>query len=272
MKKYQKIIILAILIFFAFGFLNIRAARAITLEEIKIQLAIILEKIAEIQKQLNELIEQQTAQTPKSITLKLAEGEKWEVDGTYDIKWESTGYASDEKVKIKLLDERYDESSDAYELGVTETTNSGSCGWTIPTLLEGKELYGSLYRIAVYIGEGENEKSDISGSYLKINKPMFPYINVIYPDGHEFLTIGKSYTIKWDSLGWENYNVKISLKRDNIVRLVIADNIPNNGYYDWEVPGIVQGARYKVTIDIYDFTGYLLATNSSDNYFTITNY
>ncbi len=98
MKKYQKLFIGVILLFFVFGFVNIKIAKAITIEEIKSQITTILAKIAEIQKQIDELKKEEES-TTKSITLISPNGgEKWEVGKTYNIKWNASGFSSDSEV------------------------------------------------------------------------------------------------------------------------------------------------------------------------------
>lgn len=270
MKKYQKLLIGIVLLFFIFGFVNIKTVKAMTIEEIKAQIVVMLEKIAKIQKQLDELIKNEATQKSKSIAIAFPNGgEKWEVGKTYDIKWNITGYSSDSSVQIKLLDERYDQSSNASEIVITNTTNSGIYSWKIPDLLNGYELYGSLYKIMVYIGEGNDKKSDTSDNYFIITKPMFPYLNVISPNGGESWEAGKSYTIKWDSLGLENYKVHIALERQNITQLIINQDVPNNSYYNWNVPQSLWGSDYKVSISIRDNQWSLMAQDSSNNIFSI---
>jgi len=274
MKKYQKIIAITFLLFFAFTFVGVKKAKAITLEEIKAQITIILAKIAEIQKQIDELKKEEKSAAPKSITLTSPQGmEKWEVGKTYNIKWDITGYSSDSKVQIKLLNERYDQNSSASEIVITDITNNGLYIWKIPDLLNGYELYGSLYKIAVSVGEGTDKKSDTSDNYFIITKTMYPYLNVISPNGGEALETGKIYKILWDTLGLEDYKVKIvleqNLQNNFIPQLIIAQDIPNNSYYNWEVPKSLFGNNYRILISIRDNQWNLMAEDLSNNDFSI---
>lgn len=278
MKKYQKILICALLLFFIFGFINIKTAKAISIEdkariieEIKAQLVIIIDKITEIQRQLNELIESEETGTIKSITLISPNGEeKWETGKTYDIKWNSSGYPSDSKVQIKLLDERYSQILEQSELNIIETANSGLYNWKIPDALNGHPLYGSLYKIAVYIGEGNEKKSDESDSYFIVSAAVPFYLNMVSPNGGEILKVGEIYTIKWDSLGTENYKASIVLTKSDRVHLTIAEKVPNNSFYNWEISQGLYGSDYKILINIYGSSGNLVVWDSSNYNFTIT--
>jgi len=277
MKKYKKLLIGTVLLILIFGFVGVKEVQAITIEErnriieeIRTQIVTMLAKLAEIQRQLNELIEREKASAIKLIVLTAPNGgEKWEVGRTYDIKWNSSGYPSDSKVKIELIDERYDQNSLAYELNITETNNSGVYSWKVPDLLQGFSLYGSLYKIAVSIEKEGEEKSDTTDNYFIIAQAIPSYLNIIFPNGGEVLQVGKTYTIKWDSLGMETYKVSIILKKSDIIHLIIAENIPNNSFYNWKVSQGLFGSDYKMLINIYDNNGNLMAWDSSNYNFTI---
>lgn len=270
MKKSQKIIIGIILILFLASFGAVKTAKAATIEDIKAQIVILLAKIAEIQKQLDELIKSESG-AEKSIALVSPNGgEIWQNGGIYEIKWTSSGYSSDEKVKIAILDGRRQTTSVDYELDVADTTNSGLYSWTIPLKSEGFALYGGLYKIIVYIGEGASQKSAVSQSYFTISLPVPAYLNLISPNGGEILQTGTSYTIKWDSLGMENYKIKIILKSNEIVYAVIADNIiPNRNFYEWTISQNLYGSGYKIQIEAYNEYGSLVGQAVSNNNFTI---
>lgn len=281
MKKHQKLLISAFLLFFIFGFINVKTAEAITaedktriIEEIKAQLVIIIEKIAEIQRQLNEIIESEEANEEISVVDSISfvspKGkEKWEVGKNYEIQWTTSGYSSNLKVKIKLIDDRYDQNYIAYELSIAETDNNGAYNWRVPDLLNGYALYGSLYKISVSIGEGDDEKTDTSNNYFTIAQAIPSYLNIISPNGGEILKVGETHTIKWDSLGTENYKASIMLKKSDINYLTVVENIPNNNFYDWEVNQGLYGTDYKILINTYDSSENLVVWDLSNYNFTI---
>ncbi len=270
MKKSQKVIIGAILILFVAFFAGPKTARSITIEEIKSQIAVLLVKIAEIQKQLNELIKSETPTVEKSVALISPNGgEIWQNGGTYEIKWASSGYSSAEKVKIAILDDRKQTTSVGYELDVADTANSGFYSWAIPTKLGDFALYGGLYKIVVYIGEGNDKKSAISQSYFTISLPVPAYLNLVSPNGGEILQAGSPYTIKWDSLGMETYKVNITLKTFEQNYVTIASNIPNKNFYEWTVPQNLYGSGYKILIEAYNDYGTLIVQSVSNNNFTV---
>lgn len=271
MKKYQKtltIIILSLLLFTSF---NIKSVKALTfqeqLEELQRQLDIILQKIKDLIAQL----ESQKGGEQKSISLISPNGmEIWESGSTYDIKWNSSGYSSNAKVQIILIDERKEPNSLGYEIKIIEADNNGLYKWTVPESLEGKEVVGSLYKIAVSLGQGNDKKSDTSDGYFTVRKKLSPYLNVIYPNGGEILETGKIFRIKWDSPGFENQQADIILKRGSITQMIVADDIANLNFYDWLIPDNLPGNNtYKIIIELHDTQGTIATSDYSDTNFTI---
>ncbi len=96
-------------------------------------------------------------------------GEKWEMENTYEIKWNASSYSSGSTVQIGLRDTRYDPNLASGEATIVNTTNIGSYSWTIPKELPGMTLgTGNVYKIVVYIEGGGTGKFDYSDNYFSI--------------------------------------------------------------------------------------------------------
>jgi hypothetical protein len=73
-----------------------------------------------------------------------------------------------------------------------------------------------------------------------------PTVRVIVPNGGERLSPGSVFRIRWEA--WDNVGVTgvyIRLYQEGVMRVIIADNLPNTGYYDWTVPNR-PGSNYKI--------------------------
>ncbi len=273
MKLYKKIFIGIILSFLLFGLIGFKTARAITIDEIKSQIAAILAKISEIQKQLDELVKNEAANAAKSITLvSPSGGEKWETGKTYDIKWNTTGYLSDSDVQIKISNGKFEGDPYKGEMAVANVKNNGIYIWKIPELLNGNELLGSLYKISVSTGEENNKLSSVSNNYFSIIETglQYPSLNIISPKEGEVLEAGKTYTIKWDYPNSQNYRINIVLRKGsaNNYGTIITDLI-NASSYNWNVSQDLIGTGYGILISAYDESGNLIGFGSGINNITI---
>jgi hypothetical protein len=82
-----------------------------------------------------------------------------------------------------------------------------------------------------------------------------PTVRVIAPNGGERLSPGSVFRIRWEA--WDNVGVTglyIRLYQDGVMRMFIADNPPNTGYYDWTVPNR-PGRNYKIVVIARDAAG-----------------
>ncbi len=96
--------------------------------------------------------------------------------------------------------------------------------------------------------------------------PLF--IQIVQPNGGEILTVGTTYRITWNSS--PNIDmVTIGYKSCDSCLDWIVTNIPNVGYYDWNVNvGNTTNTQFKIDITGYD-TGIGSTVDLSDNYFTV---
>jgi hypothetical protein len=82
-----------------------------------------------------------------------------------------------------------------------------------------------------------------------------PTVRVIAPNGGERLSPGSVFTIRWEA--WDNVGITglyIRLYQDGVMRMFIADNPQNTGYYDWTVPNR-PGRNYKIVVIARDAAG-----------------
>jgi hypothetical protein len=95
-----------------------------------------------------------------------------------------------------------------------------------------------------------------------------PTVRVIAPNGGERLAPGSIFRIRWeasDNVGVSS--VYIRLYQEGVMRVIIADNPPNTGYYDWTVPNR-HGSNYKIVVIARDAAGNF-GEDASDGTFEI---
>jgi len=94
------------------------------------------------------------------------------------------------------------------------------------------------------------------------------FVQVVQPNGGEVLNVGSVYRITWNSTS-DIDKVTIGYKSCDGCLDWIATNIPNVGYYDWNVfVGNTSNTQFKIYIIGYD-TGVGSITDVSDNNFTV---
>jgi hypothetical protein len=93
-------------------------------------------------------------------------------------------------------------------------------------------------------------------------------VQIVQPNGGEVLTVGSVYRIIWNSTS-DIDMVTIGYKSCDSCLDWIAYNIPNVGYYDWNVfVGNTINTQFKIYIIGYD-TGVGSISDTSDNNFTV---
>ncbi len=171
-------------------------------------------------------------------------GEVWYRGGTYEIRWESEEGGT---VDIDLY-----KGGSLYRAVVWGTTNDGSYEWTVPTDV----AVGSDYRVKVTSAS----VFDYSDGYFAIGEAT--HVTVSSPNGGEVWSVGRTYEITWDSD--EGRTVDIDLYKGGSFRRAIASEAPNDGLYEWTVPGdVIIGSDYKVMITSDS------DSDQSDGFFTI---
>ena len=98
--------------------------------------------------------------------------------------------------------------------------------------------------------------------------PTSMFVQIVQPNGGEVLNVGTNYRITWNSTS-DIDKVTIGYKACDSCLDWIANNIPNVGYYDWNVfVGNTINTQFKIYIIGYD-TGVGSISDTSDNNFTV---
>lgn len=207
-------------------------------------------------------------------------GETWQIGQTYPINWTTTGYSADTMMQISLWDTRY-----GYDTVIAKTANTGSYNFTVPSsLTSGSSLGGSTYKIRVQVYSSafqEGITTDSSNSTFNIvaANNTTPSITVLSPNGGEVWEIGKTYSIKWNALGFSNADsVTIDIYKGNYNAEVLSfrNILPGQGYYPVVIDPIIennfwQSGRndYWIQVLLIDSGNNILAKSKS-NTFSVT--
>jgi subtilisin family serine protease len=141
---------------------------------------------------------------------------------------------------------------------VENVENSGSFSWTVPNQPSEHCL--------VQIKETDNDETpaDTSDGKFSILPPTGPTITVLYPNGGESFFAGDQVEMTWTG-SQTIANVEIAYSPDNgLTWTGIITSTPNDGKYQWKVPGI---SSDQVLIQIRDTDGE--PSDTSDGVFSI---
>ena len=196
----------------------------------------------------------------KSITVTSPnDGDKLEIGKQYQIKWNTTGLSSDEKLKIII----YTESKQRSHIITESVDNTGSYNWTAEfpgLIIQPNQKY------SIYI-TNSNVYAYSENFYLS-KTSTDKSITVISPNGGETLKIGEQHLIKWDTTG-DIDQVTIALNKNGVYIKNLIWNIKNNSSISWTPDlSLEPGDDYKIRITDPDSSSY--DYDESDNYFSIT--
>jgi len=82
-------------------------------------------------------------------------------------------------------------------------------------------------------------------SFIEVEEP---YIEVLSPNGGEEWIMGNSYEIKWQVVGLEGENVKLSLALPGHGWIVIDTIAASSEEYSWKIPSDISSGEYKISI------------------------
>ena len=128
---------------------------------------------------------------------------------------------------------------------VAETTeNDGSYEWAIPASIQP----GNDYMIRVSSPEGSIE--DVSNVNFAIAaEPAPDAAHLLSPNWGEMWRSGTSEAIRWIPAFADTPSVKIDLHRKEEQVATLAENTPNNGTFQWQIPADLEAASdYYVTV------------------------
>jgi len=192
-----------------------------------------------------------------SITVTSPDGaEVWVYGDTRNITWTTTGTISN-----NLLLEYSADGENWIEISSGQA-NDGIYSWVIPD--------DPSATVKVRITDSDRpQASDASDGYF--NLLSRPRITVSQPNGGELLTIGDSYSIKWNIDGQiTSHYVKIEYSKDNFTGDLhtISSYAPNSGQFNWL--SVSDDASSTVKIKITDLnSGFSDVMDISDSYFEI---
>ena len=243
-----------------FGFLfnfNVPTVKAATVEEL-------LAKIQQLQTQIL-LIQGQLAvlQGPT---------EAWCHDFNTNIKWKDTG---NEVEALQTILEK-----EGFQISADEKTNKYFYTSTLEAVMDFQLKY------KVDISKSAGYEIDCtgfggSGTRAQLNElygcKVKPCITVLSPNGGESWAIGNTYTISWKHNFSQNkeYVGKITLLKGGSFYGDIASITSGVTGYPWKVGDIKgevgTGNDYKIKIEFTNQSGKIIATDISDNYFSIVS-
>ncbi|MFA8343068.1 MAG: hypothetical protein ACEPO8_08885 [Rhodothermaceae bacterium] len=176
----------------------------------------------------------------------------------YEIEWYSTGidsvrleYTIDNGVNWLIIENAYQ--------------SVGSYSWNPP------DLSSSLCRVKitdVSSDAGALPLNDQSDGTFRIQGPNeIQPITVVAPNGGEELQKDSEYKIKWTAQNIANIRIELTVDGEN-TWTTVANNIPNNGEYNWTTIPDVTSSLCKIKISNADASSHF---DLSDDFFSISN-
>ena len=182
-------------------------------------------------------------------------GEQWAVGSGYNITWEVASSRNNAKIEYSV------NGGETWTLIAAAAENTGIYHWIVPATPSDNGL--------VKITEASSQSSDISDAVFSIVQPLPGDITVTSPNGGESWTAGSSQEIQWTSDGGID-NVAIAYSQNNgITWEIIVQTTPNDGSFDWTVPGTVSSDNCLVRITSADTHTVPIPTDKSDRVFSI---
>lgn len=104
------------------------------------------------------------------------------------------------------------------------------------------------YYLAVHAFKG-NGSFHLRASAIMVVGPKM--INIIHPSEGEVWERGKTYTIQWESQNIGEH-IKIMLESENNGMIMISENAPNEGRFQYRIPDTLVYGQYKVHVESMD--------------------
>ncbi|MEY4722610.1 MAG: hypothetical protein RLZZ324_123, partial [Candidatus Parcubacteria bacterium] len=96
-----------------------------------------------------------------------------------------------------------------------------------------------------------------------------PFISIISPNGGQTVKSGDNVQVFWTNVGKAPSAARLSLSTDGgATASVIADNVMNNGFYSWTVPGMASSSHARFRLEGID-QGLVTTIDLSDADFAI---
>jgi hypothetical protein len=187
-------------------------------------------------------------------------GETWFGKDNEDITWTATDANGVDSVSIFYsLD-----NGSVYHLISSGEANDGTYTWLIPDTFSVE----AMVKVMAYdpsLNTGEDE----SDAVFTIADDTGPVVDVLTPDGGEFIQVWSDYNITWtatDPSGVDSVSIFYSVNGGDTYELIASDE-GNDGTYSWSVPNVLTDSAL-VKIIAYDHN-VNAAAGESDSLFTI---
>lgn len=146
------------------------------------------------------------------------------------LRWNPVGYAVSYNLQVS-----YNASFSNPFINLTSVTDEF---YTLSSLIENESYYWRVQTV------NEGGTSEWSNPFYFEAKA--PYINIVFPDGGEILSVGLSYYILWNDIVSEDIEISISPFEEN--NWAVIDTFESTGGYKWEIaPNQIVG-NYKIRI------------------------
>ena len=178
-------------------------------------------------------------------------GEQWAVGSAQVIRWTAPSNISNVNIGFFFVCQVNGIPCPVTPLPIaTNTPNSGSYNWTIPSYITSTGQY------TVFISDAGS--SGITGSsaqpFTITSLGVLPRLQIISPNGGEQWAQGSTQTIKWiapSNISSVNISSSFSCSPGAYCiapSLVVATNVPNNGSYNWTIPSYTVAGQYTMLI------------------------
>lgn len=191
-------------------------------------------------------------QEPKIQVLSPNGGERWELKGTYMIKWKTLGM---DFVDIELVSEAT--GTQRISIAKKVPASIGEYLWTIPTDLPP----GNLYKIKI-LDSSDPSIYDESDGFFSI---VFPYfrVKILHPNGGEKFSQGAPIVIYWSDFPPDISRREAELYYIESSSVIPIGKVKNTGVYFWLPPQNLVSDSIKVKVCIEG------VCDESDGYFSI---
>ena len=185
-------------------------------------------------------------------------GETWSEE--QEITWSASDYDGD-ILSVALYVSA--DSAETWTLLAENEPNDGSYTWDTGTVVD-----GTIYRVKVTAGDGEDSGSDLSDTNFTIDNDRSPDVAVTAPDGGE--TWSGTQQITWTATDADGDTLAIDLSfsidsGDNWT--VISADESNDGSYAWNTAAVDNGLSYQIKVEADDGTN--VVSDVSEAVFTV---
>jgi len=155
---------------------------------------------------------------------------------------------------------------------------SSGQGWNLNTSYTWKQAGIYTVKVAVSDCKGGTDSQTVTVAVGTITTPSIPStypassLNIIYPNGGEVWTKGMTYTVKWSANGlFSQGSKRVILEKSGVSVLQYSGNVDNADLFNLTLysSDIIPGNDYKIKVEFVDINGKAIASDTSDNYFSI---